>query len=75
LTQEWPHMNSKQLQQSLDECHRALFDNTILKNDCKKSNKKELLPEIESMIRTYQKLIQEYEAGIITLKDKEAYNV
>jgi len=74
MTQEWAHMNSKQLQKSLDECHRALFDNTILKNDCVKSREKQYLPEIESMIKTYQKLIQEYQAGIITLRDKEMFS-
>jgi len=75
MTQEWAYMNSKQLQKSLDQCHRALFDNTILKNDCKNANVKELLPEIERMIRTYQTLILEYEDGIITLRDREMFNV
>jgi len=73
MNQEWQYMTSKQLQKSLDKCHRALFDNTILKNDCENANEKELLPEIESMIRTYQKLIQEYESGIITLRNREAF--
>ena len=73
MTQEWPHMNSKQLEKSLNAIHRELFDSIILKNDCIRSNEKQHLPQIEQTIRGYQKLIQEYEAGIITLKDREVF--
>jgi len=74
MTKEWAHMTSKQLEKSLNECHRALFDNVILKKDCENSNEKQYLPQIKQNIYNYQKLIQEYEAGIITLRDREVFD-
>jgi len=73
MTQEWPHMTSKQLEKSLASVHRALFDTVILKKDCEKSNEKQYLPELKQNIYNYQKLIQEYEAGIITLRNREVF--
>jgi len=74
LTQEWQHMTSKQLEKSLNAVHRELFDCMILKKDCIKFDEKQNLPKIEQTIRGYQKIIQEYEAGIITLKDREVFS-
>jgi len=74
MSQEWGYMTSKQLEKSLSSVHKALFDTLILKNDCVKSNEKQYLPELKQSIYNYQKLIQEYEAGIITLKDREAFS-
>lgn len=73
MTQEWAYMNSKQLEKSLATVHKAFFDTLILKNDCEKSNEKQCLPEIKHMIKTYKKIIEKYEAGIITLKNKEVF--
>ncbi len=73
MTEEWANMTSEQLEKSLSHVHRALFDNMILKKDCENSDQRQYLPEIKQNIYNYQKLIQEYEAGIITLRDKEVF--
>jgi len=75
LTKEWAYMTSKQLEKSLSSVHRALFDTLILHKECVKSSEKQYLPELKQSIYKYQKLIQEYEAGIITLKDREVFHV
>jgi len=75
MTQEWAYMTSKQLEKSLSDVHRALFDTLILQKDCLKSNEKQYLPELKRNIYTYQKIIQEYEAGIITLKNREGFEL
>jgi len=74
MTQEWQYMTSKQLEKSLSDVHRALFDTLILKNDCEKSSEKQHLPKIKQTIQTYKKLIEDYESGIITLKDREVFS-
>jgi len=73
MTKEWQYMTSKQLEKSLSSVHRALFDTLILKNDCEKANEKKHLPEIKQTIQTYKKLIKNYEDGIITLRNREAF--
>jgi len=71
--EEWAYMTSQQLEDSLSGAHRALFDVLILKNDCEKANEKKYLPEIKQTIQTYKKLIKNYEDGITTLRNREAF--
>jgi len=64
----------EQLQDSLSCLQRELFDMQILKKDCRNANDNYHLQRVTKMIKQYNKMIEGYEAGIITVKNREVFN-
>lgn len=64
----------EQLEDSLSCLQRELFDTQILQKDCRNAKDNYNLQRVTKMIKQYYKMIQGYEAGIITLRDREMFN-
>ena len=64
----------EQLQDSLSCLQRELFDTQILQKDCRNAKDNYNLQRVTKMIKQYHEMIEGYESGILTLKNKEVFN-